>query len=272
LTTDEVWEALSRLYLWKVSLLISLLGKITITDNMTATFVRLFDLESVELFLNQHGSDVLVTAEVMKAALENADSSKEVTLLLFNRYEREAYEALMLLGEEGRITLERKGHLFRVMSSAGWIFFLLKAASSLPQGENVAGEADEVGNVKDAEVDDEVKEVHDEVHAEVDEVYEMESVTSTPSSPHSQIEGLVTPDSSQNLHASIPDHTDVPTRSSSRVSPQSVQRMYRSMRTGLSILPWIETPILPGHQRIYWRDVSTYLGLLFTSFRISDDN
>lgn len=79
--------------------------------------------------LEECDTEYRVTADIMKAVLENANWSKEVTLLLFNKYETKAREALMLLGEEGEVLLERKGQLFRVMSSAGWIFFPLKRAA-----------------------------------------------------------------------------------------------------------------------------------------------
>lgn len=209
LITQVVWEKVPRLrYSDRVTLLKLLLGKITITEEMTATFVRLFNRESVELLLDRRGADVLVTADVMKAALENANSSKELTLLFFNRYEREAYEALLLLGERRRVPFGRKGHLFRVKSSAGWVYFPLKEAAS------------------------------DQPHVnEVDK-------------------GLMTLNSSQGILS----------RFSSRVYLPSIQQIYHSIRRGLSMLPWIEAAIPPGHQRLYWRNVSTFLILPLKSF------
>lgn len=212
LITQVVWEKVSGLrYSDRVTLLKSILGKITITEKMTATFVRLFNRESVELLLDQRGAYVLVTADVMKAALENENSSKELTLLLFDRYEREAYEALLLLGIRRSVPFGRKGHLFRVKSSAGWVYFPLKEAAS------------------------------DQPH--VRDVNEVDK-------------GLMMLNSSQSILS----------RFSSRVYLPSIQQIYPSIRMGLSMLPWIETAIPPGHQRLYWRNVSTFLILPFRSF------
>jgi hypothetical protein len=252
LITEEVWETISGLhYLDRVPLLTSLLGKITTTEEMIATFVRIFSPDSVRLLLDQRVTDILITSTVMQAALKNAKWSEELTLLLFSRYEVEAYEALMLLIEEGRVPFKREGRSFCVESSAGWLSFPLKgAASGQLQGASVA----------------------EDVNGEVDEVHKREGVASTPSLPRSQIEVLTTPDSSQDLHASNPNHTDVPSQFTSRVSVPSMQRIYDSIRGGLSILPWIETPIKPGHQRIYWRNVSACLVLSFMSSWMQDDD
>lgn len=251
LITEEVWEAISGFYYSdRVTLLESLLGKITITEEMTATFVRIFSRESVQILLDQRGADVSITVEVMKAALENVNWSEELALLLFNRYESEASEALMLLGEEGKIFFERKDHSFCVKSSARWIDFPLKGTTlNQPGGSSVVEEVDEV-----------------------DEVKETEGATSTPLLPLSQIEGLMKIDSTQDQHASSPNHTGIHPRSPTRVSLPSMQQVYRSIRRGLSILPWIETPILPGHQRIYWRNVSTSLVHSFISSWMQDEN
>jgi hypothetical protein len=95
---------------------------------------------------------------------------------------------------------------------------------------------------------------------EVHDVHKTEGATSTPLLPQSRIESSMSPDSSQDLHSSTPNHTGVPSRFSTMISLQSMQRIYHSIRRGLSILPWIETPILPG---IYWRNVGTSLVLSF---------
>jgi hypothetical protein len=176
LITEEVWGAVSELpYMERLPLLKSILGKITITEEMTAIFVRLFSRESVERFLVQRGADVSITAEVMKAALENAIWSEDLTLFLLNWYDREAYEALMLLGEEGRVPFGKEEHSFRVKSSAGWLSFPFKgAASEHSEGSSVADEVEEVIEADEIDEIDEVDEMNekDEVHDEMDEVHD----------------------------------------------------------------------------------------------------
>lgn len=100
LITEDVWKIVSELrYSSIVTLLKSLLGKTKITEDMTATFVRIFSRKSVELLLDLRGADVSITAEVMNAALENANRREEIPLFLYNRYESEASKALTQLGE-----------------------------------------------------------------------------------------------------------------------------------------------------------------------------
>lgn len=292
LITQEVWEAVSGFHRYaRVTILKSLLGKITITEEVIATIVRVFDRISVELLLNQRGADVSITAEVVKAALENTYWSKGVSTLLFKRYKHEVHEALTLLGEEGKIAFERKEDLVCVKSSAGWLYFSLKGTvsdrleeSSVEDEVEDADEAEEIDEVdgtdKVDEVHNKINQVHDEIN-EVHEAYRMEEVhegheregaTSTHLLPHSWVEGSMTPDSSQDLRASSPDRTGGTSRFPSMVSLQSLQRVYCSIRWGLSILPWIETSIFPGHQRIYWRNVSTFPVLSFMLFWIHHDN
>ena len=93
------------------------------------------------------------------------------------------------------------------------------------------------------EVYDDMDKVHEAYKVEeVHEEHERKGETSSPSSPHSQIGDLTTLEWSQDQNAPGTDHKSVNPQFPSRASPPSMQQVYRSIRRGLSIFPWISLP------------------------------